>query len=178
MLRIAEAGLSLVLLLSTSWRLAPPGIRSPANWACSHPARRPGRHLPADRRTHQGPARPARQALGRAPEEDHGATQALPDQQRYQRQATRPAFAQIKLPIQARPGLIAAEPGSWAFARLWGANSDRYGAPGHVQLVSVQLNRLSGHTQRLLATVKVCLLSSGSRVRILPGAQAKDILRY
>src|SRR5215470_1950808 len=33
--------------------------------------------------------------------------------------------------------------------------------------VSVQLNCLSGHTQRLLAKVKVCLQSSGSRVRIL-----------
>jgi hypothetical protein len=32
---------------------------------------RPGRHIPADRRAHQDPARPARQAQNPAPEEDH-----------------------------------------------------------------------------------------------------------
>src|SRR6516225_8180319 len=39
----------------------------------AHPrhVHRPGRHVPADRRTHQNPARPARQAQDRAPDEDH-----------------------------------------------------------------------------------------------------------
>jgi len=31
----------------------------------------PARYVPADRRAHQDPARPARQAHDRAPEEDH-----------------------------------------------------------------------------------------------------------
>jgi len=81
--------------------------------------------------------------------------------------------SEAEAPLDTGPHL--GVPG-WTFAGLrganWGANGDRHRAtPGHVQPVSVQLNSLSGHTQRLLTTVQVCLLSSGSRVRILPGAQ-------
>jgi hypothetical protein len=45
-------------------------------WRATGPAHaghlhRPRRHVPADRRTHQDPARPARQAQDPVPEEDH-----------------------------------------------------------------------------------------------------------
>ena len=61
----------------------------------------------------------------------------------------------------------------------WGANDARYWATsGHSQRLLAQLNDTSGHIQPPLATARVCLLSSGSQVRILPGAQVKDILRY
>jgi hypothetical protein len=51
---------------------ASPGPRSPTSSICSPSAPSPaGRNVPADRRAHQDPARPARQAHDRAPEEDH-----------------------------------------------------------------------------------------------------------
>ena len=52
-----------------------------------------------------------------------------------------------------------------------GANSRSLQAtPGHHQLLSTQLNDLTSDIGRHAATVRRCLLSSGSRVRILPGA--------
>ena len=63
---------------------------------------------------------------------------------------------------QARPNKLG--------ARL-GANSHSLQAiPGHCQLLSTQLSGLVGEFRRHAATVRWCLLSSGSRVRILPGA--------
>jgi hypothetical protein len=55
-----------------------------------------------------------------------------------------------------------------------GANHAKYWATsGHSQPRNAQLNGTSGHTWPPLATVRMCLLSSGSRVRILPGAPGK-----
>jgi hypothetical protein len=52
-----------------------------------------------------------------------------------------------------------------------GADSDRFQAtPGHNHLSSVQLDGSVSHTRRHTAMLRRCLLSSGSRVRVLPGA--------
>src|ERR1700722_13002112 len=55
-----------------------------------------------------------------------------------------------------------------------GANDRRLQAtPGHDQLTSVQLDGSLGYTRRHTAMLRRCLLSSGSRVRILPGAPTR-----
>src|ERR1700722_11359812 len=60
----------------------------------------------------------------------------------------------------------------------WGANRDSIRATqSHSQPSSTQLNALPGDTRRRAAIVRRCLLSSGSRVRILPGAQAQRLSR-
>ena len=56
----------------------------------------------------------------------------------------------------------------------WGANRDSIRATqSHSQPSSTQLNALPGDTRRRAAIVRRCLLSSGSRVRILPGAHCR-----
>jgi hypothetical protein len=53
----------------------------------------------------------------------------------------------------------------------WGATADSFQATlSHRQPSSTQLNPTSGHARPLPAIHRRCLLSSGSRVRILPGA--------
>ena len=60
----------------------------------------------------------------------------------------------------------------------WGATGRRHRAiPGHVQPRRRKKNCTSGHMWRLAATARRYLLSSGSRVRILPGAQVRGLLR-
>jgi hypothetical protein len=52
-----------------------------------------------------------------------------------------------------------------------GANIHRVpAASGHYQPLITQLSRFHSHTERYSASAQMCLLSSGSRVRILPGA--------
>jgi hypothetical protein len=52
-----------------------------------------------------------------------------------------------------------------------GATGCRHQAtPRHSQRLSLQLISLPSHTGQYLPTLQMCLLSSGSRVRILPGA--------
>jgi hypothetical protein len=53
-----------------------------------------------------------------------------------------------------------------------GANDRRHGAaPGHIRPLRLQPNSTSGGTKHLLATLRKCLLSSRSRVRVAVGAQ-------
>jgi hypothetical protein len=42
--------------------------------------------------------------------------------------------------------------------------------------LSPQVNGMPGHLQHHAATSRLCLLSSGSQVRVLPGAQVKEVL--
>jgi hypothetical protein len=52
-----------------------------------------------------------------------------------------------------------------------GANDHRHrAAPGHVQPFSLPMNGTSGRTGRRLTTIRDCLLSSRSRVRVAVGA--------
>jgi len=54
----------------------------------------------------------------------------------------------------------------------WGANACRRPAiQSDAERISVQVNGSSGYFQRCRATVRLCLLSSWSQVRSLPGAQ-------
>jgi len=56
-----------------------------------------------------------------------------------------------------------------------GASAHRHGAmPGYVQQLSVRLNGLSGHTWHHKATLRKCLLSSRSRVRVAVGAHTRS----
>jgi hypothetical protein len=58
-----------------------------------------------------------------------------------------------------------------------GATADRFQAtPGHCQPPSTQLNPTSGDVRPPPGTHRRCLLSSGSRVRILPGALVRGLL--
>ena len=60
---------------------------------------------------------------------------------------------------------------STAWGAKRGANShSRQATPGHYQPLSVQLKDLPSHTRRHSATPRRWLLSSGSRVRVLPRA--------
>jgi len=53
-----------------------------------------------------------------------------------------------------------------------GANDYRHGAmPGHIQPLSPRRNGTSGHTRHRPGTLRKCLLSSRSRVRVAVGAQ-------
>jgi hypothetical protein len=53
----------------------------------------------------------------------------------------------------------------------WGAAAETFRAtPSHSQPLSPQLDITSGYVRHHQATQQMCLLSSGSRVRILPGA--------
>jgi hypothetical protein len=55
-----------------------------------------------------------------------------------------------------------------------GANGHRFQAMlGHNQLASAQLDGSLSDTRQHAAMVERCLLSSGSRVRILPGAPTR-----
>jgi hypothetical protein len=57
-----------------------------------------------------------------------------------------------------------------------GANGHSLQAtPGHNQLASVQLDSSLGDTRRPAATLERCLLSRGSRVRILTGAPGQQL---
>ncbi len=47
--------------------------------------------------------------------------------------------------------------------------------PGHVQPLSLQPNGTSGDTQHYRATLRKCLLSSRSRVRVAVGAQIVQV---
>ena len=71
--------------------------------------------------------------------------------------------------VDGGPGAAVLQGAKWGSQRRQILSDARPRTP-----VSVQLNSLSGHTRRLLAMVKVCLISSGSRVRILPGAPIKQ----
>jgi hypothetical protein len=48
--------------------------------------------------------------------------------------------------------------------------------PSYAERPSSQLDASSGHPQHCPATGRLCLLSSGSQVRALPGAQVKEVL--
>jgi hypothetical protein len=57
-----------------------------------------------------------------------------------------------------------------------GANDRRHGATAsHVQPSSLRRNGTSGHAGRRLATLRDCLLSSRSRVRVAVGAQVRSL---
>jgi hypothetical protein len=60
---------------------------------------------------------------------------------------------------------------SWIQGAKWGATADSLQAtPGHCQPPSTQLDPMSGDARTPPDTDRRYLLSSGSRVRILPGA--------
>jgi hypothetical protein len=66
-------------------------------------------------------------------------------------------------------------PSGHAIARR-GANDHRHRAtPGHVQPLSPQLNGTPGHAGPPHATLRECLLSSRSRVRVAVGAQFRGL---
>ncbi len=62
---------------------------------------------------------------------------------------------------------------------LRGANDRRHRAlPGHVQPLSLQPKGTSGDTQHYQATLRKCLLSSRSRVRVAVGAQMMQVILH
>ena len=58
-------------------------------------------------------------------------------------------------------------------ARLGANDRSLQATPGHNQLASVQLDGSLSDTRRHTASLRPCLISSGSRVRILPGAPTR-----
>ena len=63
---------------------------------------------------------------------------------------------------------------SWVRGAKWGATADSFQATlSHCQPPSMQLDPTSGDVRPPPGTHRRCLLSSGSRVRILPGALAE-----
>jgi hypothetical protein len=64
---------------------------------------------------------------------------------------------------------------SWIRRAKWGATADSFQATlSHCQPPSMQLDPTSGDLRPPPSTHRRCLLSSGSRVRILPGAQHQN----
>src|SRR2546423_15520976 len=56
------------------------------------------------------------------------------------------------------------------------ANDRRHRAmSGHIQRLSLKLNGTSGHARRHRTTLRQCLLSSRSRVRVAVGAQVRGL---
>jgi len=60
-----------------------------------------------------------------------------------------------------------------------GANDRRSQAPsGHAQPLALRMSGTSGHIQHYEATLRKCLLSSRSRVRVAVGAQIAQLDLY
>jgi len=58
----------------------------------------------------------------------------------------------------------------------WGANDRRHGAtPGHVRPFTLVRHGTSGHARHHPATLRKCLLSSRSRVRVAVGTQTAQL---
>jgi hypothetical protein len=60
-------------------------------------------------------------------------------------------------------------------AKLGASSGSPQATPAHAQLPSLQLNRLFSDVRQRRAMPQRCLLSSGSRVRILPGAPGQPL---